>query len=121
MSKSIKIIFLAAGGFVALLIFIAVALVVFVDANACKSHLEAPTSAAMGMEVRIDGRLGIGFFPGLLLTLRDVHILNGGADIVTAREATIGVGLIPEQGSRSGIAAWLCSGCILHAGRARAY
>jgi AsmA protein len=94
MSKSIKIIFLAAGGFVALLMFIAVALVVFVDANAYKSHLEATATGALGMEVRIDGRLGIGFFPGLLLTLRDVHILNGGADIVTAREARIGVGLI---------------------------
>jgi uncharacterized protein involved in outer membrane biogenesis len=94
MSKSYKIIFLAAGGFVALLISIAVALIVFVDANAYKSQLEATASAALGMEVRIDGRLGIGFFPSLLLTLRDVHILNGGADFVTAREARIGVGLI---------------------------
>jgi AsmA protein len=94
MSKSFKIIFLAVSGFVALLISIAVALIVFVDASAYKPHLEATASAALGMEVRIDGRLGIGFFPGLLLTLRDVHILNGGADIVTAREARIGVGLI---------------------------
>ena len=94
MSKSFKIIFLAAGGFVALLIFIAVALVVFVDANAYKSHLESTATGALGMEVKIDGRLGIGFFPGLLLTLRDVHILNAGTDIITAKEARIGVGLI---------------------------
>jgi uncharacterized protein involved in outer membrane biogenesis len=94
MSKSFKIILLAAGGFVALLIFIAVVLVVFVDANAYKSQLESTATGALGMEVRIDGRLGIGFFPGLLLTLRDVHILNGGADIITAKEARIGVGLI---------------------------
>ena len=94
MSKSLKIIFLAASGFVALLIFIAVALVVFVDVNAYKPRLEATASATLGMEVRIDGRLGIGFFPGLLLTLRDVHILNRGADIVTTKEARIGIGLL---------------------------
>jgi len=94
MSKSFKIIFLAVGGFAVLLIFIAVALVVFVDANAYKPHLEATASAAFGMEVRIDGGLGIGFFPGLHLTLRDLHILSGGADIVSAKEARIGVGLI---------------------------
>ncbi|MGD8619741.1 MAG: AsmA family protein [Gammaproteobacteria bacterium] len=94
MSKSLKIIFLALSGFVALLIFIAVALIVLVDANAYKPRLEATASAALGMEVRIDGRLGIAFFPGLLLTLRDVHILNRGADIVTTKEARIGVGLL---------------------------
>ena len=94
MSKSFKIVFLAVGGFVALLISTAVALLIFVDANAYKSHLEATASAALGMEVRIDGGLGIGFFPGLFLTLRDVHILNRGADIVSAKEARIGVGLI---------------------------
>ncbi len=94
MSKSFKIIFLAAGGFVALLVFIAVALVVFVDANAYKSDLESTATGALGMEVKIDGRLGIGFFPGLLLTLRDVHILNGGTDIITVKEARIGVDLI---------------------------
>jgi AsmA protein len=94
MSKSFKIILLAGSGFVALLISIAVALVVFVDVNAYKPRLEATASAALGMEVRIDGRLGIGFFPGLLLTLRDVHILNRGSYIVTTKEARIGVGLL---------------------------
>jgi uncharacterized protein involved in outer membrane biogenesis len=94
MSKSSRIILLAVSGFIVLLISVALALVVFVDTKAYKPQLEATAMAALGMEVRIDGRLGIGFFPGLLLTLRDVHILNGGADIVTAREARIGVGLL---------------------------
>ena len=48
MSKSFKIIFLAVSGFVALLIFIAVALVVFVDANAYKPRLEATTPEVAG-------------------------------------------------------------------------
>lgn len=95
LSKSFKIIFLAVSGFVVLLIFIAAALVVFVDANAYKSHLEATVSGALGMEVRIDGRLGIGFFPGILFRLQDVHILNRGADIVSAKEARLGVDLLP--------------------------
>jgi uncharacterized protein involved in outer membrane biogenesis len=94
MSKSFKIIFLVASGSLALLIFIVIALVVFVDANAYKPRLEATASAALGMEVRIDGRLGFGFSPGLLLTLRDLHILNRGADIVTAKEARIRIDLL---------------------------
>jgi hypothetical protein len=48
MSKSFKIIFLAVSGFVALLIFIAVALVVFVDANAYKPRLEATAPEVAG-------------------------------------------------------------------------
>jgi uncharacterized protein involved in outer membrane biogenesis len=95
MSKSLKIILLAVSGFVGLLVFIAVALILFVDANAYKSRLEATASGALGMEVSVDGQLRIGFFPGVHVTLEDVHIRNRGADIVSAKEARVGVALLP--------------------------
>lgn len=95
MSKSLKIIFFAIGGLAALLVLVAVALLLFVDVNAYKSRLEAAASGALGMEVRVGGRLGIGFFPGLLVTLEDVHIRNRGVDIASAKEARLGIDLLP--------------------------
>lgn len=104
MSKSLKIILFAVGGFVGLLVFTAAALVLFVDANVYKPRLESAASAALGMDVRVGGRLGIGFFPGLLVSLEDVHIRNRGADVAFAKEARLGIDLLPllEKGVRIG-------------------
>jgi uncharacterized protein involved in outer membrane biogenesis len=95
MSKSLKIILFVASGFVGLLVLLAVALLLFVDANAYKPRLEAVASGALGMEVRVGGRLGIGFFPGLLVTLEDVHIRNRGAEVASAKEVRLGIDLLP--------------------------
>ena len=65
-----------------LLVFVAAALSFLVDANDHKARLEAAASEALGMEVRIGGRLGISFFPGVLLTLEDVHLRQRGKDLV---------------------------------------
>ncbi|BAV34145.1 hypothetical protein SCL_1847 [Sulfuricaulis limicola] len=95
MSRSLKIILLAVGGFVGLLVLAALALLFFVDANAYKPRLEAAASKALGMEVSAGGRLGIGFFPGLHLTLEDGRIRNRGTDLVSARQASIGIEILP--------------------------
>ncbi|HXN05440.1 MAG TPA: AsmA family protein [Nitrospiria bacterium] len=95
MSKSLKIILYAVGGFVGLLAFVAMALLFFVDANAYKSRLEAATSEVLGMEVRVGGRMGIAFFPGLLVTLEDMRIRNRGTDFASAKEAGLGIYLFP--------------------------
>jgi len=102
MSKS-KIILFAVSGFVAVLIFGAVALLLFVDANAYKPRLEATASEALGMEVRVGGRMGIRFFPDLRVTLEDLHIRNRGADVASAKEATLGIDLLPLLQSEVGI------------------
>jgi len=95
MSKSLKVVLFAVSGFVGVLVFVAVAVLLFVDANAYKPRLEAAASGTLGMEVRVVGRLGIGFFPGLLVTLEDVHIRNRGADVASAKEARLGIDLLP--------------------------
>ena len=95
MSKSLKIILFAVGGLVGLLVLAAVAVLLFVDANAYKPRLEAAASGALGMEVSVGGRLGIGFFPGLHVTLEDVHIRNREVDLVSAKEARLGIDLLP--------------------------
>jgi uncharacterized protein involved in outer membrane biogenesis len=95
MGNKWKIGLFAAGGLVALLLLAAVALVLFVDVNALKPRLETAASDALGMEVRIGGRLGIGLFPVFHATLEDVRIRNRGSDVASARETTLGIELLP--------------------------
>jgi AsmA protein len=95
MSRSLKIILFTVGGFVGLLVLAALALLFFVDANAYKPRLVAAASEALGMEVSVGGSLGIGFFPGLQITLADAHIRNRGTDLVSAKQARLGIELLP--------------------------
>ncbi len=92
MSKSLKIIL---GGLVGILVLSAVALLILVDANSYKPRLEAAASGVLGMEVRVGGRMAIRFFPGLSVTAEDVHIRNRGVEIVSAKEAMLGIELLP--------------------------
>ena len=94
MSKSLKIVLFAVGGFAGLLVLVALALLLFVDVNAYKPRLEAAASETLGMEVSVDGRLGVGFFPGLHVTLEDAHIHNRGADLASARHSRLGIDLL---------------------------
>jgi len=95
MSKSPRIIIFALGALIGFLVLVAVALGLFFDINAYKPRLEAAASGALGMEVRVGGRLGIGFFPGLLVTLEDVHIRNRGSDVASAKLARLGMDFLP--------------------------
>lgn len=95
MSKSLKIILLAASGFVGLVVVLALALMFFVDANAYKPRLESTASKMLGMEVSVEGQVGIAFFPGVRVTLDDVHIRNQGRDVASAKEAILGIDLLP--------------------------
>ncbi|MDO9468849.1 MAG: AsmA family protein [Thiobacillus sp.] len=91
MPKSFKTPALILGALVGLIVLIAIALSLFWDLNAHKPRLEAAASEIAGMDVRIDGRIGIAFFPGVAITLEDVHVRNRGTEIVTTRKARIGV------------------------------
>jgi AsmA protein len=91
MSKSLKAITYAIGAIIGLLVLAAIALFLFLDINAYKPRLEAAASGITGMDVSVDGRLGVGFFPGLLVTLEDVHVRNRGMELVAAKKARIGV------------------------------
>jgi len=92
-SKSSKLILIAVGGLVALVVLVAVVVVLVWGANA-KPRLETAASAALGMEVKVGGRVSTHFLPSLHVTLGDVHIRNQGADVASAGEATLGVELL---------------------------
>lgn len=95
MTKPQKIILFTASGLVGLLVLIAVALTIFVDANAYKPRLELAASKVLGLEVSIGGSVGIDLFPGLGITMDDVHIRNQGSEIASARKAQLGIELFP--------------------------
>lgn len=90
-----KIALSVAGGFVAFLVLAAAALVFFVDVNAHKPRLETAASDALGMEVRIGGRMGIGLFPGFHIALEDVLVRSRGTDLLAAKNASLGIELLP--------------------------
>jgi len=93
--RPVKIILITVGSLIGLVGIVAVAVILFVDANTYKSRLEATASGALGMDVTIDGRLGFGFFPGLRVTLDNAHIRNRGMDVAFAKQARLGIDLLP--------------------------
>jgi AsmA protein len=61
----------------------------------CKSRIEKAASEALGMEVRIGGRVGIILTSDLRVSLGDLRIQNRGADIASAKGAAVAVALAP--------------------------
>ena len=95
MPRSLKTTLFAVAALIGLLVLVAIALGFFFDANAYKTRLEAAASGVLGMEVRVGGRFGIGLFPDLLVTLEDVQIRNRGTDVASAKEARLGLDILP--------------------------
>jgi uncharacterized protein involved in outer membrane biogenesis len=95
MSRLPRIVVLTVFGVVVLLVLVVAAMVFLVDAKVYKARLEAATSAALGMEVSVGGRVSMAFFPGVLFTLEDVHMRNRGVDVASAKEASLAIDLLP--------------------------
>jgi uncharacterized protein involved in outer membrane biogenesis len=70
-------------------------LALLLNIEAFKPQIEAAASSALGMDVRIKGRMGIALFPGFGLSLKDVNVRNRGLDVVTIEKMRIGLKLIP--------------------------
>ena len=67
-----------------------------VGLEAYKPRVQAVASAALGQDVRIRGRMAIGVFPGVHLSLGDVHVLTrGGAEFASFRRTDVWVALLP--------------------------
>lgn len=95
MSKSLKRVLSAIAGLMGLFILISLILFFFVDASFYKSRVERAVSDALGLDVRIGGKLGIALHSGLKVSLGDVQIRNGGEEIASAREASVEIPLAP--------------------------
>jgi hypothetical protein len=89
-----KKVFLITTGLFILVVF-AVILALLINIQAFKPQIEAAVSNALGMDVRINGRLGIDLFPGFGISLKNVSVRKAGADVVTVEKMRIGLRLIP--------------------------
>ena len=99
--KREKVVFISAG--VIALVVSAVILALLLNIQAFKPKIEAAASNALGMDVRIRGRLGIVLFPDFGISLKDVSVRKKGADVVTVEKMRIGLRLIPLMRPRVGM------------------
>jgi uncharacterized protein involved in outer membrane biogenesis len=60
-----------------------------------KRQVQTLVSDALEMEVKVGGRLDIGFFPSLHITMENVQIRNRGSEIVSAAQASLGIEFFP--------------------------
>ena len=92
-AKKKKILFGLGCGAVALVLAVVVFALTF-DINSYRPRIEAVVSGATGLDVRINGKMGISLFP-FGVSAKDIHIANKGGDIVSLENLKIGVELIP--------------------------
>ena len=90
--KRKKVFFITAG---IITLILAIFLAVLLEIRAFKPQIEAAASNAMGMDVRIRGRMGITFTPGFAISMKDVSVRNMGVDVAAIQKMTIGLELIP--------------------------
>jgi hypothetical protein len=94
MRKSTKLILFVTAGVVGLVVLVAAIAALLLTVNA-KPRAQALASNALGMDVKIGGRVDIGILPGLRLALADVHVGRGGAEVASVGELDLGIALLP--------------------------
>lgn len=93
MSPKRRIVLFGLGGMAMLALLVVAALLLIVDRNAYKARLEEAASRSLGMDVGIGGPLSIELFPRLTVNLADVHGRIGESEVLSTKQATIGIGL----------------------------
>lgn len=86
--------FLIAGCLVVLVIIASIIRASLFDINDYKLRIETAASEGIGLDVRVNDKMRLSYFP-LSLSANDVHVANKGIEIFSLRKAKIGVKLIP--------------------------
>jgi uncharacterized protein involved in outer membrane biogenesis len=81
-------------GVITLVVFVGI-LALMLNIKGFTPQIEAAASTALGMDVRIKGKVGIALFRGFGLSVKDVEVRNKGLDVVTIEKMRIGLKLIP--------------------------
>ena len=92
-AKKKKILFVL-GGAAAALVLVVVVLALTFDINSYRPRIEAAASGATGLEVRINGKMGLSFFP-FSLSAKDIHVANKGVEIISLENLRLGAELMP--------------------------
>jgi uncharacterized protein involved in outer membrane biogenesis len=89
-----KKILVIAGAAVALIVVAAIAAILEFNINAYKSEIEAACSDATGLDVRINGRMGLSFFP-FGISARDIHVAGKKGEVLSLERLKVGAEFIP--------------------------
>ena len=92
-AKKKKVLFVLGGGAVALVLAVVVFALTF-DINSYRPRIEAAASGATGLEVRINGKMGLSFFP-FGVSAKDIHVANKGGEIISLENLKLGAELMP--------------------------
>jgi uncharacterized protein involved in outer membrane biogenesis len=76
------------------LVLAVVVLALTFDINSHRLRIEAAASGATGLEVRINGKMGLSFFP-FGLSAKDIHVTNKGDEIISIETLKLGAELMP--------------------------
>ncbi len=80
------------------IVAIVLAVVIFArtfDISPYKPRIEAAVSDAIGMNVRINGKIKLMIFPGAGVTIEDILIQNRDSDVASVKKAEIKIKLLP--------------------------
>ena len=92
-AKKKKVLFVLGGGTAALVLAVVVFALTF-DINSYRPRIEAAASGATGLEVRINGKMGLSFFP-FGVSAKDIHVANKGGEIISLENLKLGAELMP--------------------------
>ncbi len=93
-AKTKKVLITLVGGAVALVLAVVVFFALSFDMNSYRPRIEAAASEATGLEVRMNGKMGLSFFPfGVSAT--DIHIANKEGEVVSIENLKLGADLMP--------------------------
>lgn len=87
----IKVLLIA--GIAALIVITAIGVVLLFDINSYKLRIEKAASEATGLEVRINGNMGLSFFP-FGVSAKDIHVSSREDEILSLENLKIGVELM---------------------------
>ncbi len=93
-TKKKKVFFILGGGAGAALVLAAVVFALTFDVNSYRPRIEAVASGATGLDVRINGKMALSFFP-FGVSARDIHVSGKRGDILALENLKLGVELMP--------------------------
>ena len=92
-TKKKKVLFILGSGAIALVLVVVIFALIF-NINSYKPRIEAAASGATGLEVRINGKMWISFFP-FGVSAKDIHVANKGGEIISLEDLKLGAELMP--------------------------
>jgi hypothetical protein len=94
MKAEVKKGFMIAGVVVGLIAIAAIAVVLLFDINSYRPRIETAASESTDLDVRINGKMRLSFFP-FGVSADDIHVTNKGGELLSLENLKLGMELIP--------------------------